>query len=329
MGLRGFIVANNGPLRNRIAVSNTGGTTINVLPTAVLTTSIYIVRGLPSVDSITIDLGVLDILNTRVGVVGHGACRVSAARLGNAGIPSSLSHRVHTDCCFLNTLLSHFNGTRITVPNNYGLNPHPVSRRLGIFDTLNTRSDISCNVVDIHTGRVGNTRVFFSGIDINTAVGNVLSTMVTGNRAVLRGYTGRPRIISLTGFLGVYNTGVHNTNASIVGIHNIRGVRNYACDVVPSRVRTNDCVITTTTANNSILIGGIAPGRLRPVARGLHHTNIRIRRFSSTIHIHHANSVLPLGVGAVPRPNFPASVRPLVNILLDITGNADAIARDI
>lgn len=327
--LRGFIVGNNGRLFNRIGVDNTGGTTITVVPTTVLTSSIMEVRGVPGVSSISLVVGVLSRVNTSVGIMGGSAVRVSAHILRYHPIPCRFTSRFETDCCLVNTVLNEFGGTSITLPNNYSFNSEPVSRRVGNFEVLNTSIGVMGNVMDTRTRGLINASVCVSIISINTAVGIVLTTILTEKLAIVRGTTGRPRVISLTGFLGSVNTSIEKTNASIVGVHNIRGLRNYACSIVPSRVRTNACVITTTTYNNSILIGGIVPGRLRSVDTGLRRTNTRVVRCSSTIHMAHFGPLAGYGIGAVPRPNFPASVRPRVTILLTVTGNASVLSRSI
>ncbi len=327
--IRGFIVSNNGHLYNRIEVDNTGGTTITILPTILLTSDPSVVRGLPGVSSISGVLRILSVLNTGIELVGGSAIRVSPRGMGSCIISRGVTRNVHTSDCFLNTLLNEVGGTHITPPNNYGFNMEPVSRRVGNFRVLNTGISFRGNVISTETARLYNDDVCLSIISINTAVGVVLTTTGTGKLAMVRGTTHRPRVISLTGCLGSVNTGVVNTNADIVGVHNIRGLRNAACDVVPSRVRTNACVTTTITARNSILVAGIAPGRLRSVVTGLHRANTIVARCSRTMEIAVSREPHGYGMGAVPRPNFPASVRPRVTAILTITRNADVIARNM
>ncbi len=338
--IRGCEVGNNLHLSNTISVDNTGGTIITVLPTIVLSSNIYHVRGIPGVRSISAALRVLRRLNTRIHQVSHRAIRVSPAAVHYRSISRRLTKDVHTSCCFLNSLLNGCNCTYIPVPNNYRFNNnHPCSLRLGNFATLNTsildpsgstpRSTDNYSQVRLGNRQLVNGSVCLSAIDINTAIGVVLTTIQSVNLAIVRGTTGRPRVISLTGFLGAVKTSIHNTNASIVGVHNIRRLDNTACSVVPSRVRTNACVTVTMTARNSILIHGIVPGRLRSVATGLRRVKTLVRRVSSTIHIQYDRPLQTYGIGAVPRPNFPGSVRPRDKILLSLTRKADRVSRNV
>lgn len=236
---------------------------------------------------------------------------------------------VETSCCLLNTLLKGCGETRMTLPKKYGVKDEPVSRRLGKFHTLKTSMSVRCNGVITRTRRLGKARLCFSIIAMNTAVGMVVTTTVTSNLAVVRGMTGRPRIMSMTGFLGDVKTGVHNTKASIVGVHKIGSLRGTRCSVVPSRVRTKAFVFTTTTAHKSIAMLGIVPGRLSTAVSGLMSVKYRIRRFSSTIHMITGKHLADARIGALPCPKCPASVRPRVKIILTLTGKADAVARDV
>lgn len=121
----------------------------------------------------------------------------------------------------------------------------------------------------------------FSVVAINNARGIVVTTTLTGNAAILNGYTLRPRIISLTGVLITVNTGVDNVNASVVAVRNIRHLRNYRCSIIPSHVRANSCLTNTLVAHNSILAGGASTLLLAPILRGFRSVNTIVADNSS------------------------------------------------
>ncbi len=324
------IVGNNGGLGNRVAIRNTGGDILPVLTTAILYSNRYVVRGYPSLSSIRASVGVLGGFNTEMRC-GSGAMVISDHSVSGFRVPRDLVHRVQSSIIFLNKVVKHVGGTIVDGPNNYRLNPQPVSLRLSTLGGLNIRVSRRRKFLCYGTrGKVGNYRVRLTFPDINTARGVVLATTESGNVAMVRGTTHRPRVDSLTSFLGDTNTQVCNDNSSAVYVRNIGGLCNASRAVVPSEVITTACVTTTTVAGKGVALSGIVPSRVITVLSAFERDN-----YSVTIGNGDLALATPGELGEIPAvedlmcPTFPASTNPIFVTVLSLTGNASIFIRGV
>lgn len=274
--LSGVVVRNKQELYKRVRIRNSGGDTLPVLTTAILANSGYGVRGYPTLSSMSTTVRVLQRLNYGI-VHSNRAIRISSSIVAMDRVPSSLVHRVHSSVIFLNTILTHTNGTRVSSPKNYRVNLEPVSLRLSSVQGLNTRVARRRNELCYSlNGDLRNTSVALSFPDIKTARGVVVTTTTTSKAAIVAGTTQRPRVDSLTSFLGNYNTGVSNTNSDAMMVRNAGELRNAYRAIVPSHVRTSSCLVTTSTANNEVYVGSMVPTRVNTLVPILSRTNYSV-----------------------------------------------------
>lgn len=210
------------------------------------------------------------------------------------------------------------------------MNVEPVSLRVSSLGGLNTRVTRGNGYVYYETLGLHKTGIFLSFPDINTARGVVLTTIYTDKGAAIVGTTHRPRVYSLTTFLGSYNTGVCNTNRDAVRVRNIRGLCPYARHVVPSEVITTACVYTNTVRTSRLIVGGVHTSRLAPVVPIFNRTKYGVCLSNNGLGLISPGELGTIGgVGAVPCPNFPASYRSVIVTTVTITHNASIFGRDI
>ncbi len=233
-----MLVRNNHPLSNTVPIRNTGGDTLPLLTTALLSRNIDRVRRYPRLSSIRTSVTVLHRLNYTMRQR-KSAIAISTATPTNASVPSTLVQRVHSSVIFLKTVLTHYKRTALACPNKYRLKPQPVSLRLSTLAQLNTYVRRRGNHVYYATpNKLRNTSVALTFPDIKTARGILLTTYATQNAAILHRKTERPRVNSLYQCLGTYNKSVATSDSNALIVRNIPHLDNTSRQIVPSHVRT-------------------------------------------------------------------------------------------
>ncbi len=285
---------NNCELDNRVIPRNTGGRTLRIVYTIILSPRQIIVRGVPSVLSIGGLVSLLGSVNIRMRQLGTASCTFATGRLSRGFVRDSrfLLHYtgLHNSIVLVNPLLTHLNRSHCTGPNNSGVNHHHLSARFVKVGRLKTR--LHCGGVAktcrISTGsKLANYCVLLSRTSMANATGVIVTTIGTGNMAAVCGTTYRPCLRRLYAVLGDVNTGVSNINSGLLAVRNIRGLSNYARHVLPSVVRINDFVNVTTVAHDRVAVGGASCHGLNVVPRTFHHLNVIIRRHNSSVFVPH------------------------------------------
>ncbi len=305
--LRVLEVAKNGELCNRAAIRNTGGSILPYLTTTILKED-YIVRGYPSLGSAQSTVRVLGYLKVATRFSSGAMVARFSNRVGRY-VSSKLVGRVHSSIIFLNTVLSETGETRVDCPKNYDVNTEPVSLRLGTFQRVNIAIRRRGSEVFYSISGLGDAQVRLSFPDINTARGVVLLKTISSTRVRLLGKTGRPRVLSLRGFVGSVNNSVDHDNSGVV-VGKRGTLCSARCGVVPSEVTILACLYTIYTYNNENEVGYMEPRRVTLPLGVLRGTNDRVRTTSGRVRVGSPGEPGNFKfVGARPCPNFPASTR--------------------
>lgn len=288
------------------------------------------VRGYPSLSSISTSIGVLQCLNYTIAHY-SGALLMGYSSVGHFSIPIRLVHGAEDSVIFLNTVLTQAKETEVSFPNKYRVNSEPVSLRLGSLQRVKTSVHRGRNCLRYYIpGKLYKAGVALSFPDINTARSVVVTTYLTGNAAAVVGTTHRPRVYSLTSCLGSYNTSVSKTNRNIIIVRNMDSLYNSIRAVVPSEVITTALVDYTTMANSGVVLGKVVSSRLTTLVPVFGGTKYGVEVSSKGLRVGTPRELGSVGaVEAVPFPNFPASTRTPLLTATYITSKAAIFIRGV
>lgn len=243
-------------------------------------------------------------------------------------LPKRATKRVQTSVLFYTPLLTELNHTRADLPNKYHVKTQPVSLRLTKLTGVKTiRLRTKRKQLILATpSNLRKTRVALHFPDMKTARALLLTTTYTENEAVLQKTTQRPRVTSLTTFLGQYNNYVRKTNDSALHVRKQQNLSKYYFSPLPSHVFTSALTYNYTTTNNQIRLANYTPTLCTPILRVLKRVKYEIRPTKSVIQVSHFKQLRKTNqIFAKTCPTLTASTTPLLTTTVLYTSDRDDV----
>ena len=317
-----FVIQGGRRLGGTIAVSGAKNATLALMPAAMLSSGISLLRNTPALRDVTTMTSLLRSMGMKIEFRDN-LLTLDSTRIDRYEAPYEHVKKMRASIYVLGPLIARYGRAKVSLPGGCAWGPRPVNLHIEGIRKLGAEIELEGGYIIAKAGRLRGARIHFDVSSVG-ATGNIMmAASLAQGTTLIENAAMEPEITALAGFLTAMGARIEGTGTNRLEIQGVDALHPADVVTIPDRIEAGTFLIAGAITGGSVTLEHVVPEHLSAITARLEAAGCTIRCGTDSLSLTAPGALRSVDVTAAIYPGFPTDMQAQWTSLMAVaTGTA-------
>ena len=310
------------PLKGEVTISGAKNAVIAIIPATLLVEGKCTIENVPSINDVTVIMGILSQLGADVRLVGKSTIEIDCTNVNSCRATYDMVQKMRASYYLMGALLGRFNHAIVSKPGGCNFGSRPVDQHLKGFRLMGVEVN-ECNhdrdfYYDLSTDQLVGGQIFFDVVSVGATINVMLAAVRAQGITIIENAAKEPHVVDLANFLNSMGANIKGAGTDVIKIKGVDKLHGGTYSVIPDYIEAGTYMLMAAGTRGEVMINNVIPKHLESVTSKIREVGGTVIEYDDAVLVKGAPRMHSARVKTLPYPGFPTDLQPLAGTLLTV-----------
>jgi UDP-N-acetylglucosamine 1-carboxyvinyltransferase len=324
-----LIIKGNKKLHGEVSISGAKNSAVGIIPAAILSDSICVIRNLPDIDDVRYLKELLLQVGAKVKTSNPGVLEIDSNSMKGYKVDFEIAKKMRASYYFIGALLGKFKKAEVPFPGGCDIGIRPIDQHIKGFEALGAKIKFEHGVIKARATELIGAPIYLDVVSVGATINIMLAACKAKGLTTIENAAKEPYIVDIANLLNAMGANIKGAGTDVIKIKGVEHLGGCEHAIIPDMMEAGTYMIAAAAAQGDVLIKNVIPTHLESVSAKLREMGIEIDENGDSIRVRTVARPKAVNIKTIPYPGFPTDLQQPMSVLLSISEGTGIITESI
>ncbi|MGE5631500.1 MAG: UDP-N-acetylglucosamine 1-carboxyvinyltransferase [Caulobacteraceae bacterium] len=316
-------------LNGEVCISGAKNSAVGIIPAAILSDSICVLRNLPDIDDVRNLKDLLVQLGAKVSMNGKSEMSIESNTIKNHKVDFETAKKLRASYYFIGALLGKFKKAEVPFPGGCDIGIRPIDQHIKGFEAMGAKIKVEHGIIKARATELVGASIYLDVVSVGATINIMLAACRAKGVTTIENAAKEPYIVDIANLLNAMGANIKGAGTDVIRIKGVDYLGGCEHMIIPDLMEAGTYMIAAAATQGDVHIKNVIPTHLESVSAKLREMDIEVEEYEDSIRVNAKTRPKAVNIKTLPYPGFPTDLQQPMSVLLSISEGTGIITESI